>query len=245
MRIMKAGVLCSAALTAALADLSSASAQPRLLEMANQRFIEVSGDASVNAAPDFAVVTLGVTTAGKEANQVMAANAKSVNAVISAIKAEGVAAADIQTSSLSISPQFSNASSPSAREQTITGYVVNDTVSVTARDLSRLGPLLDSAVGAGANAMYGIAYGENNPGALVDKIRPLAVADARRKAEIYAAAGGAKIGRLMVLTEQGSPSPAQFSRRAYTPAVAAAPTPIEAGEDKLTVTITAQFELTQ
>jgi uncharacterized protein len=243
MRIMMARALCLAA-AAALPALSPAFGQPRMLEMANERFIEVTGDASLNVAPDFAMVTLGVTTTGKDANLAMAANAKSVNAVISAIKAAGVAAADIQTSNLSISPQFSNPSSP-AGQQTIIGYVVNDMVSVTARDLSRLGGLLDGAVNAGANAMYGIAYGENNPSALVDKIRPLAVADARRKAEIYAAAGGAKVGRLMVLTEQSAPPPVQFGRRAYAPAVAAAPTPIEAGEDKLTVTITAQFELTQ
>ena len=241
MRVRDLSVIAAAA---ALPAFSSASAQPRLLEMANERFIEVTGEASVNVAPDFAMVTLGVTTTGKDANLAMAANAKSVNAVITAIKAAGAAAADIQTSNLSISPQFSNPSSP-AGQQTITGYVVNDTVSVTARDLSRLGGLLDGAVDAGANAMYGLAYGENNPSALVDKIRPLAVADARRKAEIYATAGGAKVGRLMVLTEQSAPPPVQFARRAYAPAVAAAPTPIEAGEDKLTVTITAQFELTQ
>ena len=194
--------------------------------------------------PDFARATLGVTTAGKDANLAMAANAKAVNAVISTIKGEGVAAADIQTSSLSISPQFSNHASPTPGEQAITGYVVSDMVTVTARDLSRLGALLDSAVNAGANAMYGITYGENNPGALIDKVRPLAVADAKRKAEIYAGAGGAKIGRLMTLTEQSAASPVQFARRAYVQGAAAAPTPIEAGENRLTVTIIAQFELT-
>ncbi len=64
-------------------------------------------------------------------------------------------------------------------------------MTVTVRDISRLGSLLDKAVDAGANAIYGIGYGENNPSALLDKARPLAVADARRKAEIYASAGGA------------------------------------------------------
>ena len=90
-----------------------------------------------------------------------------------------------------------------------------------------------------------IGFGENDPSALLDKARPLAVADARRKAEIYAAAGGAKIGRLMELTEQsGGEQPVAFATRAYAPGAGAA-TPIEAGEDKLRVTITARFELTQ
>ena len=97
---------------------------------------------------------------------------------------------------------------------------------------------------AGANAIYGIGFGENDPSALLDKARPLAVADARRKAEIYAAAGGAKIGRLMELTEEAGARPVAFAARAYAQG-AAAPTPIEAGEDKLTVTIMARFELTQ
>ncbi|MGH6798612.1 MAG: SIMPL domain-containing protein, partial [Roseiarcus sp.] len=79
----------------------------------------------------------------------------------------------------------------------------------------------------------------------LDKARPLAVADARRKAEIYASAGGARIGRLMVLTEEaGRQPPVAFAARAYASG-AAAPPPIEAGEDKLTVTVTARFELTQ
>jgi uncharacterized protein len=88
---------------------------------------------------------------------------------------------------------------------------------------------------------YGIGFGHNDPNALLDKARPLAVVDARRKAEIYASAGGARIGRLMVLTEEaGRQMPVAFSR-AYA-AGAPAPTPIE---DKLTVTVTARLELTQ
>ena len=183
--------------------------------------------------PDFAYVTLGVTSTAKDASEAMAANAKSVSALISAIKAEGVAPADIQTSSLSISPQFSNPAPNAAEAREITGYVVSDMVTVTARDLSRLGGLLDKAVQAGANSMYGIAYGENNPEALLDKVRPLAVADARRKAEIYANAGGAKVGRLMTLTEQGGAAPVQFARQAYMESPSA-PMPIEVGHDKLT-----------
>ena len=239
---------CALGLVASLAIVLSVSpvlAQSRLLEVNNPRTIEVGGEASVNATPDFARITLGVTTVGKDAREALAANAKSVSALIAAIKGEGVAAADIQTSSLSISPQFSNAAQNSPAARSIVGYSVTDMVTVTARDISRLGPLIDKAVEAGANAMYGIAYGENNPSALLDKARPLAVADAKRKAEIYAEAGGAKIGRLMSLTEQPVGQPVQFATRAYAQSAGAAPTPIEAGEDRLTVAITAQFELTQ
>ncbi len=220
------------------------SAQPRLIEYNADRWIEVSGEGSVRATPDFATVTLGVTTTGKDAREAMAANAKSANALVALIKSEGVSLADIQTSDVSISPMFSNQPPAQASAPTIIGYSVSDNVTVTVRDISRLGALLDKAVGAGANAIYGIGYGENDPSALLDKARPLAVADARRKAELYAAAGGAKIGRLMELTEEPGARPVAFAARAYAPG-AAAPTPIEAGQDKLTVTIMARFELTQ
>jgi uncharacterized protein len=220
------------------------SAQPRLIEYNADRYIEVIGEGAVNAAPDFARVTLGVTTIGKDAGEAIAANAKSANALVSLIKSEGVAPADIRTSTMSISPIFSQPPPGQTHEPTITGYSVSNNVTVTVRDLARLGALIDKAVAAGANAIYGIAYGENDPGALLDKARPLAVADARRKAEIYASAGGAKIGRLMELTEEAGPQPpVAFAARAYAPG-GAAPTPIEAGEDKLRVIITARFELT-
>jgi uncharacterized protein len=226
---------------AALAAIPPASALERSSDSSDDRFVEISGEGSVSAAPDFARVTLGVTSTGKNAGEAMAANAKAANALVSLVKAEGVAPADIQTSELSISPMFSQAPPGQQTAPTITGYSVSNNLTVTLRDIPRLGALLDKAVAAGVNSIYGIGFGHNDPSALLDKARPLAVADARRKAEIYASAGGARIGRLMVLTEEaGRQMPVAFSR-AYAPA----PTPIEAGEDKLTVTVTARFELTQ
>jgi uncharacterized protein YggE len=238
--------LCLIAFVPALAVLPTAlSAQQRVIEYNPDRWIEVSGEGGVSAAPDFARVTLGVTTTAKDAREAMAANAKSANALVQFIKSQDVAPADIQTSSLSISPMFAQQPpAAQANAPTITGYSVSDNVTVIVRDIPRLGALLDGAVAAGANAIYGIGFGENDPSALLDKARPLAVADARRKAEIYAAAGGAKIGRLMELTEEAGVRPVAFAARAYVQG-AAAPTPIEAGEDKLKVTVTARFELTQ
>ncbi len=232
------------AFLATLAAVSPALSAETSASGGNDRWVEVTGEGSVSAAPDFARVTLGVASTGKNAGEAMAANAKAANALVSLIKSEGVAPADIQTSEMSISPMFSQASPGQQTAPTIAGYSVSNNVAVTLRDISRLGALLDKAVAAGANSIYGVGFGHNDPSALLDKARPLAVADARRKAEIYANAGGARIGRLMVLTEEtGRQAPMAFSR-AYA-ASASAPTPIEAGEDKLTVTVTARFELTQ
>jgi uncharacterized protein YggE len=220
---------------------SPADAQTRLIEVNPDRSIEVVGEASVTATPDLARVTLGVTTTGKEASDAMAANAKATTALIAALKGEGIAAADIQTSSLSVSPAFSN---PSAGSPSIVGYNVGNMVTVTVRELSRLGALIDKAVASGGNAVYGVAFGENDPSALIDKARPLALADARRKVEIYAAAAGTKVGRLMELSEGATAQPAPIAQRVYASAMRAAPTPIEPGQDKLTVTVTARYELT-
>jgi uncharacterized protein len=225
------------AFSAALAALS-----PAMADEANNRWIEVAGEGSVSAAPDFARVTLGVASTGKTAGEAMVANAKAANALVSLIKAEGVAPADIQTSEMSISPTFSQPAHGQETAPTITGYSVTNNVAVTVREIPRLGALLDKAVTAGANSVYGVGFGHNDTSALLDKARPLAVEDARRKAEIFAGAAGAKIGKLMVLTEEAGRQPPIAFSRAFA-ASAPAPTPIEAGEDKLTVTVTARFEL--
>ena len=177
---MRLGLALIASL-AALAVAPPTAALERLIDISNDHWVEVTGEGSVGAAPDFAHVTLGVTSTGKTAGEAMAANAKAANALVSLIKSEGVASADIQTSEVSISPMFSQASPGQQAAPTITGYSVSNNVAVTLRDIPRLGSLLDKAVAAGANSIYGVGFGHNDPSALLDKARPLAVADARRE----------------------------------------------------------------
>ena len=90
-----------------LAAASPAAALDRLVDIGDVHWVEVTGEGSVNAPPDFARVALGVTTTGKTAGEAMAANANAANALVTLIKSEGVAPADIQTSEVSISPMFS------------------------------------------------------------------------------------------------------------------------------------------
>jgi uncharacterized protein YggE len=106
-----------------LAAASPAAALDRLIDTGNDHWVEVTGEGSVNAAPDFARVTLGVTNTGKTAGEAMAVNAKAANALVSLIKSEGVAPANIQTSEVSISPMFSQprrANRPRRRSPVIT-----------------------------------------------------------------------------------------------------------------------------
>ena len=122
-----------------LAAISPAQALDRVIDISNDRWVEVSGEGSVAAVPDFARVTLGVTSTGKNAGEAMAANAKAANALVSLVKSEGVAPADVQTAELSISPMFSETSPGQTTEPTITGYSVSNNVGVMLRDIPRLG----------------------------------------------------------------------------------------------------------
>ena len=109
-----------------------------MIDISSDRWVEVTGEGTVSAAPDFARVTLGVTSTGKNAGEAMAANAKAANALVSLIKSEGVAPADIQTAEMSISPMFSETSPGQTTAPTITGYSVSNNVSVTLRDMGAI-----------------------------------------------------------------------------------------------------------
>ena len=228
-----------------LSAASPAAALDWSIDTGTNHWVEVTGEGSVNTAPDFARVTLGVTNTGKTTGEAMAANAKAANALISLIKSEGVASTDIQTSELSISPTFSQPTPGQQTAPTMTGYRVSNNVAVTLRDIPRLGSLLDKAVTAGANSIYGVGFGHNDPSALLDKARTAAVADANRKANLYATGAGARIGRLITLTEELGRTPVRYLPHAFAAGAAAPPTPIEAGEDKMTVAVLARFELTE
>ena len=211
---MRLGLCLIACLTAFAAMSPARALESRMIDNANDRWVEVSGEGSVSAAPDFARVTLGVTSDRKDRGRGDGGQRQSGQHARFAHQGGG---RSLPPTSRRLRCQFRRCSrNPHRARQTaptITGYSVSNNVTVIVRDIPRLGALLDKAVTAGANSVYGIGFGHNDPSALLDKARPLAVADARRKAEIYAGAGGARIGRLMALTEEGGPqAPVAFSR---------------------------------
>ena len=205
--------------------------------------ISTIGEGVASAAPDFAVVTIGVQTQSKTAQSALGENSKATAAVIDALKGVGVAPKDIQTSEFSVWPQ--NVEQPSramgGAPQGVAGYIVSNRVTATVRDVSRLGEVLDKAVASGANAINGVEFGVNDASRLLDEARKTAFADAKRKAEIYAAEAGAKLGPLVSLEESGASAPIAGGMMKE---MAAAPRPpIESGEMKLSVLVNAQFEI--
>ena len=157
--------------------------------------------------PDMALIRIGVTSQGKNARAASDANAREMTVVLT-IKETGVADKDIQTTSLSLQPQYDPNKTGAAR---LIGFAANNQVTVKIRDIGQLPTILDRAISAGANEMSGIEFVVSEQSKLLDKARTEAIEDARRKAELYATAAGMKVGRVMSISEEGTvPPPRAF-----------------------------------
>ena len=150
---------------------------------ADDRLVTVTGEATVAVAPDAAVIRIGVTMQGKTAREASEANAKQMTAVLAAIKDAGIADRDVQTSRLSLQPQYDPNKSGTAR---LLGFQVTNQVTVKMHDIDKLPAILDRAIGAGANEMSGIQFVVSEQSKLLDQARGEAIADAYRKASLYA-----------------------------------------------------------
>jgi len=201
------------------------------------KLVTVTGEGVVSAVPDNAVIRLGVSSQGKTARAASDANAKEMTAVIAAIKESGVADRDIQTTSLSLQPQYDANKTGAAR---LIGFQANNQVTVKIRDVSRLPAVLDRAIAAGVNEMSGIEFVVSDQAKLLDQARSAAIADALRKAELYANAAGMKVGRVMSISEEGSGSPSPTFKAMR----AGSAVPIAPGEQMLRAVVTVSYELT-
>jgi len=199
------------------------------------KLVTVTGEATVAVAPDTAMIRIGVSSQDKTAREASDANAKQMTAVLNAIKNNGIAERDIQTSSLSLQPQYDTSKAGTAR---LTGFQATNQVTVKMRDISKLAAVVDSAIAAGANEMSGIEFIVSEQSKLLDQARDDAIADAHRKAELYAKAAGAKLGRVVAISEEGSQPPPRPMQ-----ALRAGAVPIAPGEQTLRAVVTVSYEL--
>jgi uncharacterized protein YggE len=158
--------------------------------------------------------------------------------VIDAIKAAGVAEADIATSGFSISPVYANQRSGDQAPPAIIAYEVSNQVTVKIRDISASATVLDRVVAAGANRINGIRFDVAEPEPMRDEALQLAIADARRKAELMAEAAGVRLVRVLTVSAYGNAQPV-FERAAF----AAAAVPIMGGERAISANATLTFEI--
>ena len=207
--------------------------------------ITVTGQGMVPASPDMATIMLGVTSQSKTAQTAMADNSAAVAAILAQLKAAGIEDRDVQTSGLSLNPQFDYNQSADGKLPEILGYVASNNVTVRVRALDGLGPVLDSVIQQGANTFNGLTFGLASPEPVMDEARKLAVADARRKAELYAAAAGVRLGPVLTISENGGYSEPQPMFRMAADSVSGGAVPVASGEIGITATVTIEYEVTE
>lgn len=208
--------------------------------------LSLQGRGEISVAPDAATVTTRVVSTGKTAPETLQDNTAAMAKVIADIKAAGVAGKDIQTSGFSIHPRYDNPDNRKGQPTKIVGYEVANGVTATIRDLTKLGDVMTAVVASGANSVGGINFVVSDTNEKLDEARKAAVADARRKAELLTEAAGVKLGKILSITEANAPTPRPYAMRLEkTMAMAAAPVPMEAGEETLSATVSIVWELVQ
>jgi uncharacterized protein YggE len=223
-----------------VAAVALALSAPALAQSDIPAAISVTGEASISVPPDLALVDAGVASDAKTAREASEANNNAMTKVLAALKAANVDPKDVQTSRLSLQPQYApNRSGPSP----VVGYRVSNRVTVRIRDVTKLANVIDTLVGAGANDIGNVSFEVSQASKLLDDARERAVADARRKAEIYARAAGVTLGAPLSISEEGAPQPI-FRAKMAAP-MAAAPTPIAQGEETLSITVSATWAIKQ
>ena len=223
-----------------LAGVATAFAAPAFAEELPS-FISVTGEARISAAPDLAQVDAGVTSDAKTAREASDANNAAMGKVLLALKGAGIDEKDYQTSRLSLQPQYSSAKSGSP--MTVAGYRASNRVTIRLRDVTKVANVIDTLVTSGANEIGGINFMVSQASKLLDDARQQAVADARRKAEIYAKAAGVTLGAPLDISEQGAPGPMPFRKMAV--GMAASPTPVAQGEETLQVNVSVSWAIKQ
>jgi uncharacterized protein YggE len=214
--------------------------------------VSVTGVGKLSTIPDVAEIQVGVRTQAPTAGNALAANNEAMNALHAILKERGVASKDVQTSQIQVTPEYSQPGPRRANDPQgefvprVVGYRVDNVVQVTARQVDKLGALLDALVQGGANQIRGIAFRVDEPQKLLDEARKRAMADAKRKAEILAGEAGVVIGPPLQIDEEGTGSvpPPRFASFARAmPMAAAAPMPVAAGEQELSVRVHVAYEL--
>lgn len=220
--------------------MSTASAET--LDNQRPRSIHVSGTGKVSVAPDKADLTLSVEVQAKTAETARNQAANSMDALIKAVKNEGVADKDIQTRSVSLYPTYS----PDTANKII-GYQLSNQVAVCIRDINKASDIIDSAVRAGGNStrVQGINFGVDNPESALAKARDKAYANAKVKAEQYAKLAGVNLGSPLHISEgsdiPATPMPYGEVRMMKAAMADSASTPVQVGEQEVTVTVDVMF----
>jgi uncharacterized protein YggE len=207
-----------------------------------QRLLSVTGNGSVMLTPDVAYITIGVHTELASASEAVSSNNAQTQKVIDALKNSGVEAKDIHTTNFSIYPNAQY--DPQTNQKTGTTYVVDNSVNVTVRDLSKLGATLDATVSAGANSVNSIQFDLADKTEALKQARDEAVKDAQTQAKELASAAGITLGPVQSVNFYNSvPTPTAMALGKGGGGGAEAAVPIQSGQLTLTVTVNMSYEI--
>jgi uncharacterized protein len=207
--------------------------------------VSATGDAAI--APDLAFLTLAVMRESATAREALTANNAAMAEVLAAMKAFGIAEKDLQTSGFMINPiyVYPNADQPQTSPK-ITGYQVSNSLSVRVRDLDKLGEVLDQAVTLGVNSGGNVTFGNDDPSAAIKMARIEAMKEAVDKAKVLTEAAGAKLGKIISISESSNqPQPMMMQARMEMDAAAPKSVPMAAGESSYSVNVNVSFEIVQ
>jgi len=213
--------------------------------MQANRTITVVGQGKAGGAPDVAHINIGVESTGQSAQEAMEANRQQMATLLAKIKSMGVSDKDLQTSNFSIYTERTESTPPKAgaaepSDQAII-YRVNNMVSVTVRDLASLGDVLDQAVSAGANNIYGVSFEVSDTTKLEAEAREKAIADARARAESLARLTGVGLAEVQQVSEAVSGTGPLYGKVAAEGLGVG--TPIEAGELQVTMSVEVTYAI--
>jgi uncharacterized protein YggE len=204
--------------------------------------LDINATGEVTRVPDVAIISAGVVTRSATATGALQDAANRMQRVVAALKAAGIVDRDIQTSNVSLNPEYRY---PDNQSPQLTGYTASNQLTISFHDIRNSGKILDVLVAQGANQINGPNLTIEHPEAALDEARAKAIASGRARAELYARALGLHVARVVAVSESGgyavpppAPPPMPMMARAE-----AAQTKIEPGEQKLQVNVAMTFEL--
>lgn len=232
-------------LMTSLAVLAFVSAAPAARAAEETPRITVTGEGSVSAAPDMAILNFGVLKSAPTARQALDDANKAVSDAIADLKAKGIEARDLQTSGFSVSPQF-DYSGKNGTAPKLTGYQVSNMLTVRVRDIGSLGKVLDDAVTNGINSGGSLSFGNSKRKDLIAEARKAAVADAMAKAKALTEAAGVTAGDVLNIEEDAQMAPPAVPMVRMAMAKEATDSvPVEAGESEYHARVTVTFAINQ
>lgn len=204
--------------------------------------INVMSRGEVQVAPDRARVQVGIETQARTAAQASQENNKKQAAILAAIRALGIPAAQIQTLNYSVMPM--QRYDEKERRTVIDGYRVSNIVSVETDKLEQAGPIIDAGLNNGANRVAGLQFLVKNRDAAQEQALKQAVENARRQAEVAAKAAGGQLGELLELSinDFERPEPMSMMAMAKMSDAAGAPTPISEGQATVAISVATRWK---